>query len=164
MNITTKTIAEIGLGFAILMSTANAQDVKIGSITIHHPWIKQPVPGAVAAAYATIENTGNADDTLLKVTVEGVATAQIHDMKMQGDVMKMDELKDGLAIPAGKTVELKPKSFHIMLINATTTFKAGQEVKGTFTFAKAGAVDVTFEVETGKPDMGGMKMNGMKMN
>ena len=164
MNITTKTIAAIGLGFAMLMSTANAQDVKIGSITIHHPWIKQPIPGAVAAAYATIENAGKDDDTLLKVAVEGVAIAQIHDMKMQGDVMKMDELKDGVTIPAGKTVELKPKSLHIMLINASTTFRAGQEVKGTFTFAKAGAVDVSFEVETGRPEMGGMKMNGMKMN
>ena len=164
MNITTKTIAAIGLSLAMLMNTANAQDVKVGSITIHHPWIKQPIPGAVAAAYATIENTGKDDDNLLKVSVEGVAIAQIHDMKMQGDVMKMDELKTGLAIPAGKTVELKPKSFHIMLINATTNFKAGQEVKGTFTFAKAGAVDISFEVETGRPEMGGMKMNGMKMN
>ncbi|HEY5363439.1 MAG TPA: copper chaperone PCu(A)C [Aestuariivirga sp.] len=164
MNIITKTIAATSLASAMLMSTANAQDVKLGSITIHHPWIKQPVPGAVAAAYATIENTGKDDDTLLKVAVEGVAIAQIHDMKMQGDVMKMDELKDGLAIPAGKTVELKPKSFHIMLINATTTFKPGQEVKGTFTFAKAGAVDISFEVESGRPEMGGMKMNGMKMN
>jgi periplasmic copper chaperone A len=164
MNITTKTIAAMGLASAMLMSTANAQDVTAASIIIHHPWIKQPIPGAVAAAYATIENTGKEDDALLKVTVEGVAIAQIHDMKMQGDVMKMDELKDGLAIPAGKSVELKPKSFHIMLINATTTFKPGQEVKGTFTFAKAGAVDISFEVETGKPAMGGMKMNGMKMN
>ncbi len=164
MNITTKAFAAICLALAGLMSAANAQDVSVGSITIHHPWIKQPVPGAVAAAYATIENTGKEDDILLKVTVEGVAIAQIHDMKMEGDVIKMDELKDGLAIPAGKSVELKPKSFHIMLINATTTFKAGQEVKGTFTFAKAGAVDISFEVEMGKPEMGGMKMNGMKMN
>lgn len=164
MYITIKAVAAIGLAIAMHMSTASAQDVTVGSITIHHPWIKQPVPGAVAAAYATIENTGKEDDVLLKVTVDGVAMAQIHDMKMQGDVMKMNEMKDGLAIPAGKTVELKPNSFHIMLTNATTKFKAGQEVKGSLTFAKAGAVDVIFDVEAGKSDMSGMKMNGMKMN
>jgi copper(I)-binding protein len=164
MNIYTKTIAASGLAFAMLMSVANAQDVKIGDLTIHHTWIKPPIAGAVAAAYATIENTGKEADTLLKVTVEGVPVVQIHSMKMVGDVMKMSELKDGLVIPAGKTVELKPKSDHIMLMDLKTKFKAGQEVKGTLTFAKAGTVDVSFEVEAGKSDMGGMKMNGMKMN
>ncbi|MEO9168137.1 MAG: copper chaperone PCu(A)C, partial [Aestuariivirga sp.] len=153
-----------GLALAMLMSVASAQDYKIGTLVIQHPWIKEPIPGAVAAAYATIENTGKEDDTLLKVAVDGVPMAQIHDMKMVGDVMKMDELKDGLVIPAGKTVELKPKSFHIMLMNATAAFKVGQEVKGTLTFAKAGALDVSFEVEADKSGMGGMKMNKMKMN
>ena len=64
-----------------------------------------------------------------------------------------------LAIPAGKTVELKPKSFHIMLIKAANTCMAGQGVKGSLTFAKASAADVSFDIEAGKSDMGGMKMN-----
>ena len=126
---------------------ASAHEIKIGNLVIHHPWIKQP-PGSasVAGAYTTIDNNGSDDDTLVSVTVEGVPMAMIHDMKMEGDVMKMSEMPDGLKIPAGKSVELKPKSYHIMLMDLKSAFMEGEEVKGSFTFAKAGKVDVDFEV------------------
>ncbi|MDP8998135.1 MAG: copper chaperone PCu(A)C [Pseudomonadota bacterium] len=126
---------------------ADAHEIKMGKLVIHHPWIKQPIGSAtVAGAYTKIDNTGTEDDTLLKVTVEGVPTVQIHDMKMEGETMKMAEMKDGLVIPAGKSVELKPKSLHIMMMGLKSAYMVGEEVKGTFTFAKAGAVDVDFEV------------------
>ena len=127
--------------------TSNAHEIKIGKLVIHHPWIRQPVGSAtVAAGFTKIDNTGTEDDTLLKVTVEGVPTVQIHDMKMEGETMKMAEMNDGLVIPAGKSVELKPKSLHIMMMGLKSAFMVGEEVKGTFTFAKAGAVDLDFEV------------------
>jgi len=126
---------------------AQAHEIKIGKLVIHHPWIRQPIGSAtVAGAYTTIDNTGTEDDTLIKVTVEGVPIAQIHDMKMEGETMKMAEFNDGLLIPAGKSVELKPKSLHIMLMNLKSSFMQGDEVNGTMTFAKAGKVDVDFEV------------------
>ena len=129
------------------VSSANAHEIKIGKLVIHHPWIRQPVGSAtVAAGFTKIDNTGTEDDTLLKVTVEGVTTVQIHDMKMEGETMKMAEMNDGLVIPAGKSVELKPKSLHIMMMGLKSAFMVGEEVKGTFTFAKAGAVDLDFEV------------------
>ena len=124
-----------------------AHEIKLGNLVIHHPWIKQP-PGsaAVAGAYTTIDNNGTENDTLISVSVDGVAMAMIHEMKIQGDVMKMNELPGGLVIPAGKSVELKPKSYHIMLMGLKSAYMEGEEVKGSFTFAKAGKVDVDFEV------------------
>ena len=128
-------------------SAAAAHEIKIGKLVIHHPWIRQPVGSAsVAAGYTKIDNNGTEDDVLLKVTVQGVTTVQIHDMKMQGQTMKMNEMGDGLVIPAGKSVELKPKSMHIMLMGLKSAFKVGDFVAGEFTFAKAGKLGLDFEV------------------
>ena len=126
---------------------AHAHEIKIGALVIHHPWIRQPPPkAAVASAYTTIDNTGKEDDTLLQVTVEGVPTVQIHDMKMQGDVMKMDEMKMGMVIPAGQSIAFKPKGPHIMLIGLKSSLMVDEQVQGTMVFAKAGTVKVDFEV------------------
>jgi copper(I)-binding protein len=149
MKITHQLALACALSFAALFSAvpSQAHEIKLGNLVIHHPWIKQP-PGsaAVAGAYTTIDNNGKQDDTLLSVSVDGVSMAMIHEMKMQGDVMKMNELPGGLVIPAGKSVELKPKSYHIMLMGLKSAFMEGEEVKGSFTFAKTGKVDVDFEV------------------
>jgi periplasmic copper chaperone A len=137
------------LTFAGLFSSGLglAHEIKIGNLVIHHPWIKQP-PGKadVASAYTTIDNNGPENDTLISIRIEHVPTVQIHEMMMAGDVMKMTEMAKGLLIPAGKSVELKPKSSHIMLMGIKSPFMEGEQVKGSFTFAKAGKVDVDFEV------------------
>ena len=149
MKIINQLALACALSFAALLSAgpSEAHEIKLGNLVIHHPWIKQP-PGsaAVAGAYTTIDNNGTENDTLISVSVEHVSTVQIHEMQMQGDVMKMTEMAKGLLIPAGKSVELKPKSSHIMLMGINSPFMEGEEVKGSFTFAKAGKVDVDFEV------------------
>ena len=68
-------------------------------------------------------------------------------MSMDGGVMKMRELKNGLEIPPGATVELKPGSYHIMMMNLSRPLAKGEKVKGSLTFEKAGKVDVEFAVE-----------------
>ena len=133
--------------FFAAVSDAQAHEIKLGKLVIHHPWIRQPIGAAdVASAYTTIDNTGTSNDVLIKITIANVPTVQIHEMMMQGDVMKMTEMAKGLMIPAGKSVELKPKSSHIMMMGLKSAFMVGEEVRGTFEFAKAGKVDVDFEV------------------
>jgi copper(I)-binding protein len=68
-------------------------------------------------------------------------------MSMDGGVMKMRELTAGLDIPPGATVELKPGSYHIMMMNLSRPLAKGDTVKGSLTFEKAGKVDVEFSVE-----------------
>ena len=140
------------------LATAEAHEIKLGNLVIHHPWSRQsPMAADVAAGFMTITNTGKEDDRLVKATAEISASAQIHDMRMVGDVMKMAELPDGIVIPAGATVKLKPKALHIMFMGVKQQEMEGEEFTGTLTFAKAGTVTVEYEVTAPGGDMSDME-------
>jgi periplasmic copper chaperone A len=137
----------------IHVAAADAHEITIGKIVIGHPWSRQsPRFADVAAGFMLIQNTGDTDDRLVKATSELSPTTQIHTMKMDGDVMKMVELPEGIVIPAGKDIELKPGALHIMFVGVKTLPKVGEVFKGTLTFEKAGSVDVDYEVAV--PDAG----------
>ncbi len=129
------------------IAKGHAHEVKIGDIVIEHPWSRQsPMKADVAAGFMTITNTGASDDRLVKASSEISAMTQIHTMKMEGDVMKMEELPDGIVIPAGGSVVLKPKSLHIMFMGVKQQVNEGEVFKGTLTFEKAGTVAIDYEV------------------
>ncbi len=130
-----------------LATFASAHDYTLQSLSIGHPYARATAPGAPAGgAYLTIENKGSTPDTLVAVK-SPVATAQIHEMSMDGNVMKMRELPGGLAIPAGGKVTLAPGGYHVMLMNLKQPLVAGQSFPLTLTFAKAGSIDVDVHVE-----------------
>jgi periplasmic copper chaperone A len=143
-------------GLALLFaSIAHAHDYKIGSLSIHHPWTKEPPPGApVAGGYMSINNTGTQADRLLSVSGPFAGTFEIHEMKMDGEVMKMAELPNGLEIPSGMKVSLAPGGYHLMFIGLKQPLKVGETVMATLVFEKAGSIDVEFKVEPRnfKPD------------
>jgi len=142
-----------GLGF----SDAQAHEIKLGDLVIHHPWSRQsPMAADVAAGFMTITNNGKEDDRLVKATSEVSKLVQVHDMKMVGDVMKMVELPEGLVIPAGTTVKLKPKGLHLMFMGLERQVVEGEEFTGTLTFEKAGSVTVEYEVAAPGGDMSDM--------
>lgn len=129
------------------LASASAHEIKIGNLLIEHPWARQsPMKADVAAGFMVITNEGLEDDRLLKVTADISGNVQLHDMKMEGDVMKMVELPDGILIPAGGTVTLKPRSLHVMFMEVKSQPMEGEVFDGTLTFEKAGAVKVDFEV------------------
>ena len=139
-------LAAFGLAF-LSSSLASADDVKIGNLTISAPYVRAMVPGApVGGGYMTITNTGGTDDRLVAASSPRAATVQIHEMKMDNDVMIMRELAGGLAIPAGKTIELKPGGYHLMFMKVATPFLQGQTVRTSLKFEKAGTADVDFPV------------------
>jgi periplasmic copper chaperone A len=143
----------VALLFAALASSVDAQEYKVGSLVIDHPWSRAtPKSANVAGGYVKITNTGSTPDRLVGGSADVAKKFEVHEMSMDGGVMKMRELKDGLEIPAGKTVELKPGSYHIMMVNLSHPLAAGEKVKGSLTFEKAGKVDVEFAVQA----MGGM--------
>jgi len=136
-----------------LGTSAHAQDHKVGSLVIDHPWTRAtPKNASVAGGYVKITNTGNTPDKLIGGSADVSRKFEVHEMSMDGGVMKMRELKDGLEIPPGATVELKPGSYHIMMLNLSRPLAKGDKVKGSLTFEKAGKVDVEFTVEA----LGGM--------
>jgi copper(I)-binding protein len=135
----------IPLFFAfVLAGGASAADVQIGALTVHDPSAKQSPKGAdVGAAFMVIENKGAAD-RLVAATAENADHVEIHEMSMTDGVMKMREMPGGLDIPAGGKVELKPGSYHLMLMGLKQPIAAGATIKGTLTFEHAGKVAVDF--------------------
>jgi len=135
------------LGAVFGFADAHAHEIKAGTLVISHPWSRQsPMAADVAAGFMTITNQGQVADRLVKVETPISAVAQLHDMKMEGDVMKMAELPDGITLPPGATVELKPRALHIMFMGLTSQPVEGESFEATLTFEKAGRVEVEFEV------------------
>lgn len=161
------TIAAIAAAAAIaIVTTASAHSFKSGDLEIGHPWSRATLPNApVAGGYMTIENTGTTDDRLLGGSTPAAGKVEIHQMKMDGDVMTMRPVPDGLVIPAGEMVTLAPGGYHLMLMKPQKPFKEGERVPLTLTFEKAGEVKVELAVDKpnamGKADHAGhasMKM------
>lgn len=92
---------------------------------------------AVSAAYMTILNRGESDVTLVGAATDAAATAEIHEVVMNGDVMQMQPLPDGLLIPAGESVTLQPGGYHIMLLGLVQPLAPGDALPLTLTFATA---------------------------
>ncbi|MCE7026591.1 copper chaperone PCu(A)C [Jiella avicenniae] len=155
------TLAATALAAAIaIVTTAYAHSYKLGDLQIGHPWSRATLPNApVAGGYMTIENTGTSDDTLLGGSTPAAGKVEIHQMKMDGDVMTMRPVENGLVIPAGQTVTLEPGGYHLMLVKPQRPFKEGERVPLTLKFEKAGEVDVELAVDkpnaTGKTDHAG---------
>lgn len=125
---------------------AFAHEYKLGQLEIDHPYSRAMLPGAVVSAgYLKVVNHGDAD-RLLRVTTPRAQSSQLHEMQMSDDMMSMQEMGDGLEIPAHGVLELKPGAFHVMFMNVAQPFKEGERVKATLTFEKAGSVDVDFVV------------------
>ncbi len=145
----------LSIGAFLLPGLAHAHETKVGAITIEHPWMRpSPMKATTAAGFLIITNIGAEDDRLIKATSTITANVQIHDMKMEGDVMKMVELTEGIVIPAGQSVVLKPRSLHVMFQDVEAMPEPGTEVRGTLVFEKAGSVDVTYEVAGPHEGMG----------
>jgi len=127
---------------------AMAHSFSSGSLKIGHPWSRETAEGQSAGGgFMTITNSGQSEDRLTGGTAEIARQVQVHSMTMDGGVMRMRQLKDGLAIPAGGTVALKPGSFHVMFIGLKRPLQRGELVPVTLHFAKAGKVAVQFRVE-----------------
>ncbi|MEA2982032.1 MAG: periplasmic copper chaperone [Alphaproteobacteria bacterium] len=153
----------LATAMALVASSASARDYKAGSLEIQQPWARATPKGAtVAGGYMKIINTGTTPDRLVGGTNTASDKFEIHEMSMDGGVMKMRPLANGLEIKPGQSVELKPGSYHLMFVGLKQPFEKGKPVKGTLQFEKAGTVEVEYTVEAigGSPgkdrDMGNM--------
>jgi copper(I)-binding protein len=130
----------LGLSFS-----AHAQNAKVGSVQIENAYTRATVPGQqVAGGFMKIENKGAADQ-LVSASSPVAGEVQLHEMAMDGNVMKMRQVKD-IAVPAGGAVELKPGGLHLMFMNIKAPLTAGETVPVKLKFAKAGEVEVKMPV------------------
>ena len=143
-------------------------------IKVTDPWVRNsPMVASAGAAYMVIENTGSAADALIGASSTVAKSTEVHEtvempaesMMPAESTMPMDSpaASGGMSpggmlgmrpverveIPAGGTLELKPGSYHIMLIGLNQELKVGDTVEITLTLEKAGEIKVTAEVREG---------------
>ena len=133
---------------SIPTGSAIAADYSIGTLRIANPWTRATPKGAsVAGGYMTITNGGSVSDRLVGGMVAVAGRFEVHRMVIEEGVARMRPVVGGLRIEPGETVELKPGSTHVMLMGLKQALQAGQNIKGTLEFEKAGKVDIEYAVE-----------------
>lgn len=136
------------LAAAAVTSFAHAQNSAAGSIRIEQPWARATPGGArVGSGYLRITNTGKAPDRLIGGSMVAAGRFEVHETRLEGDVMRMRHLDNGLEIKPGETVELKPGSLHVMFMDLKSGLKQGERLKGTLVFEKAGTIEIEYKVE-----------------
>ena len=110
----------------------------MAQVAVTDAWVRGTVAGQMATG-AFMRLTSPADMTLVGVASPAAKIVEIHEMKMDGGMMKMSAV-GRLPLPAGKSVELKPGGYHVMLMDLAQPLKEGDVVPMTLTFEdKAGA-------------------------
>lgn len=126
----------------------SAHELKHGDLMMMHQWVRAtPEKAPTSAGYLIIRNMGKTAERLVSVESSIARKTEVHTMTMDGGVMRMRQLEDGLEIPAGGEVALKPGGEHIMFMGLTGQVKEGTDVTVRLNFEKAGPVDVTFPVQ-----------------
>jgi copper(I)-binding protein len=137
----------------------SAKIVWIGGKSISETFTRSTVAGQKnAGGFLTIQNEGNVD-RLLSAKSNVSASMEIHEMKMDGNVMQMRQV-NSLDIPSKGKVELKPGGYHLMFIDIKSPLKAGESVDVQLIFEKAGKVNVKLPIQDMKPMHGGSRDAG----
>lgn len=111
-------------------------------------YLRAPVPGAKSVAgYVSIHNTGKESVRLVGATAGFAERVEIHEMKMDGSVMKMRPLKDGVTVPPDKTVDLKPGAAHLMFMGPTKQIQVEEYHRVSLNFAGARTLTLKFPVK-----------------
>jgi copper(I)-binding protein len=115
-------------------------------IQIADAWARETVAGqSGTAGYATIANRGSGNDRLVGISAQAPIGAMLHETTTSGSVSSMRPLTEGLEIPAGETVSLKPGGAHVMISGLTAPLKQGETLKLTFRFERSGDKTVDFK-------------------
>ena len=108
----------------------------LAQISVENAWVRATVPKQQATG-AFMKITSVEAVKLMAVNTTVAKTNEIHEMKMEGDVMKMRAHLNGLDIPANTTVELKSGGYHVMMMELEQTIKAGDTVPLQLQFINA---------------------------
>lgn len=98
-----------------------------------------------AAAYFTLANSGGRD-RLLSVTAEGIGKASLHETTMDGDILRMRMIENGIVIPARGQVLLSPSGKHVMIQDLATPLAEGSNVRLSLRLERQGLVEISAPV------------------
>lgn len=140
---------------AAFLASAASLPAWAANVSVTDAWARATMPGQkVSAAYMQIR--ADAPARLLSATSPVVPRVEVHEMKMDGSVMRMRQLQ-AVELPPGKTVSLEPGGLHIMLMNLPKPIAAGDVIPLTLVIESGGAQQtVEVKAEARAPGRGPM--------
>lgn len=148
---TFKTFLAATAAAALLATAAQAE------IVVKDPYARVSTANAVTgAAFMGLMNTGAEDDRLIAVRSDAAERVELHThLQDASGVMRMVEVEDGIAVPAGGMAMLARGGDHVMFLGLTKPLAHGDRVDVTLVFEKAGEIAVTIPVDLErKPEAG----------
>jgi copper(I)-binding protein len=128
-----------------LFATLAASSAALAQVAVLDPWVRGTVP-AQKTSGAFMQLKSPKDSALVGVTTPVAGIVEIHEMKMDGAVMRMSAVPR-LDLPAGKVVDLKPGGYHVMLMDLRQPLKEGDSVPVTLAFQDKGGARYTVDVK-----------------
>jgi len=119
--------------------------VQAQTVEVKNAWVRATVQGQKATG-AFMQITAPAASTLISVSTPVAAVAEVHEMKMDGDVMRMRPLAKGLELPAGKAVQLQPGGYHLMLMDLKLPLQKDTTIPVTLTLQDSKGVQSSQEL------------------
>jgi copper(I)-binding protein len=131
----------LAISYVLAGTSALAQ-----TVDVQDAWARASVPGQKATG-AFMKITASADTRLVSISTPVAAVAEVHEMKVDGGVMTMRAVTGGLALPAGKPVELKPGSYHLMLMDLKQPLQKDTAIPITLVFKDAAGKETRTELK-----------------
>lgn len=135
----------------IILSTLTALSLSLAGTAAHaevavaDAWARATVPHQKSSgAFMTL--TASENTRLVAVSSAAAGVAEVHEMKMEGNVMKMRALET-LELPAGKAVELRPGGYHVMLMQLPKPLEAGSTIPLSLTFEDTGGKRSSVDIQ-----------------
>jgi periplasmic copper chaperone A len=134
----------VGCGRPAGSGTAAPEDATAPVLDVVDPFTPAPAADDVAAAYMTIMNSGEVDDTLIAASTEVAERVELHQSVVEGGVAKM-RLVEGITVPAGGKAVLERGGYHLMLINPKPLTEGDRYIL-TLRFGQSGQLNVEVPV------------------
>lgn len=130
--------------FAALLAVSTGAMAQV-AVDIKDPWVRATVAQQKATG-AFMQLTASKTAKVVAASSPLAAQVEIHEMKMEDGVMKMRAV-EALPLPAGQAVQLKPGSYHVMLMGLQRPIKAGETVPLTLTIEGEGGQRSSVEIK-----------------
>jgi copper(I)-binding protein len=108
----------------------------VAAVDVRDPWIRASVPGQSGTG-GFMKLSAPSGARLVGASTPAAGVAEVHEMKMDGDTMRMRAVAGGLDLPARQTIELKPGGYHLMLMDLKQVLTNGSTVPLTLRFEDA---------------------------
>ena len=116
------------------------------TVDVKDAWVRTSVQGQKATG-AFMKLTAKDGAKLVAASSPVAGVTEVHERKREGDIMKMKAVAGGLDLPAGKTVELKPGGYHVMLMDLKAALPKDSTIPLTLVFKDAKGMESRLELK-----------------